>query len=207
MGEYDIAHLAYEIERIDLGLPGGKQDQYAAAFGGFNFIEFYANDRVIVNPLRIKNWIMHELEMSTVLCFTNISRDSDQIIAQQRENAIRGAGSSLEAMHELKKDAYLMKEALVRGDFPNLFAVFGKSWEAKKRTARLVSNSDIEEFYRIAINAGAFSGKVSGAGGGGFMMFFVSPENKHMLVKELVRAGGTVIPFVFMTEGAKGWKT
>ena len=204
LGEYDIARLAFDIEREDIGIVGGAQDQYAATFGGFNFMEFYAEKRVIVNPLRVKNWIIDELEASIVLYFTNITRQASQI-EQEKKNLLDDK-KSLEAMHEVKEDAIFMKEALLKGDFKNFAKILGKSWDAKKRVSKSISNNEIDRIYDLAISNGAYSGKVSGAGGGGFMFFMVEPTKKLQLIKELNKQQGEVINFQFVKEGTKGWK-
>lgn len=205
LGEYDIAHLAYEIERKDLNLSGGRQDQYAATFGGFNFIEFYNNDRVIVNPLRIKNWIVNELETSLVLYFTGSSRESAKIIDEQVKNAKEGKTKSLEAMHQLKESAFIMKEAILKGNLEKLSECIAKAWEAKKRTASVISNPYIDNIYDKAIESGAKSGKISGAGGGGFMMFIVDPVKKLNVVHALEDFEGKVFNVHFTKEGTQGW--
>lgn len=204
LGEYDIARLAFDVEREDIGIVGGAQDQYAATFGGFNFMEFYAEKRVIVNPLRVKNWIIDELEASIVLYFTNITRQASQI-EQEKKNLLDDK-KSLEAMHEVKEDAIFMKEALLKGDFKNFAKILGKSWDAKKRVSNSISNDEIDRIYDLAIKNGAYSGKVSGAGGGGFMFFMVEPTKKLQLIKELNKQQGEVINFEFVKEGTKGWK-
>ncbi|MEC0227945.1 GHMP family kinase ATP-binding protein [Paenibacillus alba] len=205
LGEYDIAHLAYEIERIDVGLSGGRQDQYAATFGGFNFIEFYADDRVIVNPLRIKSWVINELESSTVLYYTGASRESANIINEQVRNAENKNEKSLQAMHELKADALIMKEAILKGDLRKFAEYLGKSWDAKKRMASSISNSSIDRIYDLAMDCGAYAGKVSGAGGGGFMMFMVDPVHRLQLISELRKQNGQVINFHFTQNGMESW--
>lgn len=204
LGEYDIARLAFEIEREDVGIVGGAQDQYAATFGGFNFMEFFSKKRVIVNPLRVKNWIIDELEDSIVLYFTNITRQASQI--EQEKKSLLEYKKSLEAMHEVKNDALTMKEALLKGDIGNFADILGKSWQAKKMVSKNISNSEIDKIYDLAINCGAYSGKVSGAGGGGFMFFMVEPTKKIHLVKELNKQQGEVINFEFVNDGIKGWK-
>ena len=118
LGEYDIAKLAYEIEREDIGIIGGFQDQYSSTFGGFNFMEFYADKKAIINPLRIKGWIIDELEDSLVLYFTNIQREASQL--EQEKKSLLTNKSSLEAMHEVKADSLLLKEALLKGEMKKI---------------------------------------------------------------------------------------
>ncbi len=204
LGEYDIAKLAYEIERIDLKLSGGKQDQYAATFGGFNFMEFYENNRVIVNPLRIRRWFVDELEESLVLYYTGKSRDSAQIIDNQIK-AVSGSVNNLEAMHKVKEYTYKMKEAVLLGNINMLAAVLNEAWIAKKMTSSNISNSKIDKIYDEAINAGALAGKISGAGGGGFMIFIVDPVKKLNVIKVLETLEGKVINVTFTENGTKGW--
>ena len=204
LGEYDIAILAYEIEREDLGIVGGAQDQYAATFGGFNFMEFYDNKRVIVNPLRIKNWIASELESRVVLYFTNITREAKDI--EEHKKGKLGDSKSLEAMHAIKQDAVAMKEALFRADFDTIAQILGKSWKSKKIISDIVSNDELDRIYNLAIENGAYSGKTSGAGAGGFMFFLVDPIKKYNLIKILNQQSGYVQDFSFTKEGAKSWK-
>jgi D-glycero-alpha-D-manno-heptose-7-phosphate kinase len=206
LGDYEVAHLAWEIERRDLALAGGKQDQYAAAFGGFNFIEFYADDRVIVNPLRVKDWVRAELEASLVLYFTGVSRESAKIIDEQVSNIERGLPESLDAMHRLKQEAVQMKEALLRGDLRRLAAVMQAGWEAKKQSAHGINNAMIDGLERLAFAHGARAAKVSGAGGGGYMMFLCDPSDRLALVRALGDAGGSVYETHFTADGATSWR-
>lgn len=206
LGEYEIAQLAYDIERKSLGLAGGKQDQYAAAFGGFNFMEFYAEDRVIVNPLRIKDWIWSELEASLVLYFTGVSRSSARIIDEQSRNIREGRIDSLDAMHRLKQEAVQMKEALLRGDLPRFAEVMQSGWQAKKQSASSITNPMIDGLEALAFANGAQATKVSGAGGGGFMMFVCDPAERVRLVRALSGAGGTVYDTHFTPHGASSWR-
>lgn len=206
LGEYEIAHLAFEIERLELGLAGGKQDQYAAAFGGFNFIEFGAADKVLVNPLRVKDWVISELEASTVLYYTGQSRESAHIIQRQIDNTKAKRTTSVDAMLALKQDAIAMKEAILRGDLQRYAQVLGRSWTAKKQMAQGITNPEIDAVYDSAIAAGALAGKISGAGGGGFMMFFVPPERRMRVLRELARFPGQVMNFHFTPLGAQGWR-
>ncbi len=205
LGEYEIARLAYEIERVDLGMAGGKQDQYAAAFGGFNFIEFGPGDRVLVNPLRIKDWVLNELEASTVLFYTGQSRESAKIIEQQIANAKASRTDTISAMLELKQDAQAMKEAILIGDLKAYANVLGRSWQAKKRLAGNVTNQTLDEIYERALAAGALAGKISGAGGGGFFMFYVPPRSRMAVIRELSKYQGEVVNFHFTNIGAQSW--
>jgi len=206
LGEYDVARLAYCIERRDLNFSGGRQDQYAATFGGFNFMEFYADDRTIVNPLHVKNWILSEIESSLVLYFTGVSRLSSAIIDEQTRNVQENDLSSIEAMKILKEDAIGMKEAVLKGDFVRFAHYIGNSWEAKKRTARGISTPRIERVFDLAMGAGAKAGKVSGAGGGGFIMFVVDPARRTDVVQALQRADGEVRNCHFTKGGTEGWR-
>lgn len=203
LGEYDMASLAYQVERVDLGLSGGKQDQYAATFGGFNYIEFYNNDRVIVNPLRLKNWIRNELENRLVLYYTGQSRDSAKIIDAQKKSA--ATGTSLEGMHELKAQAARMKETILRGDFDGVAECLRKGWEAKKKTSSVISNPHIEEMYQFAMEHGAQAAKISGAGGGGFMMLLCDPAKRYSLVQALRQTDGQVMLVSFTEKGSQAW--
>jgi D-glycero-alpha-D-manno-heptose-7-phosphate kinase len=208
LGDYDVASLAHDIERIDLRLAGGKQDQYAATFGGLNFMEFYG-DRVIVNPLRIKQETKAEIESSLVLYFTGVSRESANIIEEQSANVASGEGESLAAFHRMKEEAVRMKEAVLKADFNGFAASMRDAWESKKRMARKISNPMIDELYRIAVAAGAKGGKVSGAGGGGFMMFFTDPDERPRLIRALranSRMNGSVLNCTFTDFGAQSWR-
>lgn len=206
LGDYETSRLAFEIERKDLALKGGKQDQYAAAFGGFNFMEFHKDELVIVNPLKIKRWIVDELESCLVLYFTGASRSSAKIINEQRKNTEKGDREAIEAMHAIKQSAVDMKHALLKGDMHALAVILGRGWENKKRMASAITNPMIQEAFDTAIAAGAISGKVSGAGGGGFIMFMVDPVKKPDVIKALGTLSGFVMPFQFTEGGAHGWK-
>lgn len=207
LGEYEIAQLAYEIERIDAALAGGRQDQYAAAFGGVNFIEFQGADRVIVNPLRIKDWIVSELETSMVLYDSGVSRSSAAIIDQQTDNLRSGSGTTLDALHELKANSFRMKECLLKGDFDGLAETLRKTWKDKKRLAMNISNTRIERIMQIATDAGASAGKVSGAGGGGFFAFLVPPPRRMELIRALSEwSPGRVMPCHLTHRGTEAWK-
>ncbi len=206
LDDYAIAHLAYKIERVDCGLKGGKQDQYSATFGGFNFMEFYGDDRVVVNPLRIRNWVLCELEASLLLFYSGVSRESARIIADQSENVKQKDTTTLEAMHRLKHEAHAMKNALLRGDFADMVQSMRQGWESKKNTASTVTTPVIEAIHDAALSAGALAGKVSGAGGGGFMMFFVRPDRRMEVIRALKAFEGQVSNCHFTKNGTQAWR-
>ena len=206
LGDYEIARLAYEIERKDLALAGGKQDQYAAAFGGFNYMEFHRSDIVIVNPLKIKGWIVEELEASMVLYYTGRSRSSAAIISEQQKNTSSGNTVAVEAMHRIKQSSADMKLALLKGDMAEFGRILGQAWEDKKKMAGAITNPVIQEAFDTAMAAGATAGQVSGAGGGGFMMLMVPPTRKMAVIRALEQLPGTVVPFQFTERGAHAWR-
>lgn len=208
LDDYELAQTAYAIERDKAGLQGGRQDQYAAAFGGFNFMEFGQNGRVLVNPLRIRESIISELEASMLLYYTGMSRSSASIIAEQSNNVSTGNTKAIEAMHQIKQEAYRMKESLLRGDFSMLHDVLRASWEAKKRMASRIVNERIEMLYGRALEAGAYCARISGAGGGGFMIFLADPMRKNQVAEALQRCedGGIVYGCHFTSIGAQAWR-
>lgn len=206
LAEYDIAALAYSIERIDLRLAGGKQDQYAATFGGFNFMEFYAENKVIVNPLRIKESIMNELSRNLVLFYTSTSRSSADIIERQQKNVVANNTQSIEAMHQLKKQAVLMKEALLRNELDKIGDILNLGWEYKRQMARGISTDLFEDVYKAALNAGARGGKISGAGGGGYIFFYCPDCVRYKVIEALSNFGGKVRRFEFTKQGLQTWQ-
>jgi len=205
LGEYDVARLAFEVERIRLKQTGGRQDQYAAAFGGVNYIEFHKDERVVVNPLRVKSWIMNEFESSLVLYHSSVSRHSSTIIREQITRVEQNLESAIDGTHQLKNDALRMKEALLKGEIAGIAEVLGHSWEAKKQLAASITSPDLDDTLTAAREAGAIAGKVSGAGGGGFMMFMIEPSRRLILERALTMRGGKLLPFRFSSEGAESW--
>lgn len=205
LGEYDIAHLAYEIERITLGMAGGKQDQYSATFGGFNFIEFYASDRVIVNPLRIKEKYINELEFNLLLYFTGASRISSKIIETQSRNVIQKNQKSIEAMHKLKEQAIMMKEVILKGHLDEIGKILDFGWHYKKQMAEEITNPNIDEIYEEVVKAGATGGKISGAGGGGFMIFYCPKNTRYKVIEAAKKLGGEFRRYNFTKVGLTTW--
>jgi D-glycero-alpha-D-manno-heptose-7-phosphate kinase len=205
LGEYDIAHYAYEIERKDLGLAGGKQDQYAATFGGVNYMEFYDGNKVIVNPLRIKQQYLFELENNLLLYYTSKSRESARIIEQQADNVLQKKEASIEAMHQLKQQAQMMKEALLKGRLHEIGEILDFGFQQKRRMAAGISNELMDEIYETAKAAGATGGKISGAGGGGFMIFYCPGNTKYTVAKNLEKFGGVHRSYQFVEHGLMSW--
>lgn len=204
LGEYDISQIAVTIERNELKMAGGKQDQYAATFGGFNFMEFY-EDRVIVNPLRIKPEFIRELNYHLLLFYTKTKRESSKIIEIQRANFEKEIPQVIEASHQLKQQTINMKESLLKGQLSDIGQLLYKSWEHKKLLAQGISNPQIENIYNTAIEAGALGGKISGAGGGGFMIFYC-PQNSRFNVIEKMREIGVINQrYNFQNKGIETW--
>jgi D-glycero-alpha-D-manno-heptose-7-phosphate kinase len=205
LGKYDIAHLAYEIERVDLNMSGGKQDQYAATFGGINYIEFFEKDKVIVNPLQLKPEIIYELENNLLLYFTATQRLSANIINEQVKNVNDNNTKSVEAMHNLKQQAHQMKDALLRGELNKIGEILEFGWKNKKDMAKSISNSLIDSIYTMALKNGATGGKISGAGGGGFMFFYCPAVTKIKVARAIETLGGNVQAFKFTQQGLVTW--
>jgi D-glycero-alpha-D-manno-heptose-7-phosphate kinase len=202
---YEIAELAYKIERIDMGIKGGKQDQYAATFGGFNFIEFY-KEATIVNPLRIPADVLNELHYNLLLCYTGKTRLSAGIIDTQVRNYVQRKEEAVRAMDELKAITIEMKNALLRGQLTEFGALLHDAWENKKKMAQQISNPFIDELYETARKNGALGGKVSGAGGGGYMFFYCPFDRKHLVAEALEKMGAQVVDFNFDFCGLQTWE-
>lgn len=205
LGEYDIAQLAYDIERKHLNMAGGRQDQYAATFGGVNFMEFFADDKVIVNPLRIKQQYLFELENNLLLYYTSTSRESAKIIEKQSKNVTDKKGKPIEAMHQLKQQAQMMKEALLKGRVHEIGEILDFGFRQKKEMAEGISNSLMEDIYTAAKHAGASGGKISGAGGGGFMIFYCPENTKYTVMDALKDFGGYCKNYQFVDHGLTSW--
>jgi D-glycero-alpha-D-manno-heptose-7-phosphate kinase len=180
------------------------QDMYAATFGGFNFIEF--SDRVIVNPLRIRDATAFELEMSLLLCYTGITRDSARVIEDQTRRAAAGSDDTLAGLRAQKELAVAMKAALLTGKLNDFGAMMGEAWTQKKRMSPYITNERIDELYDVAMHNGALGGKLTGAGGGGYILLFCDFAKKHRLIEALEFAGATITEFAFESKGLTTWQ-
>ncbi len=202
---YELAELAYKIEREDLGIPGGMQDQYAAVFGGFNFIEFHAN-AVIVNPLRIDRDVINELEYGLLLCYTGRTRLSANIINTQIEHYKKKEHSVLKAMEQLKQITVEMKNALLQGRVADFGRLLHQAWLNKKQMAKQITTSSIDLLYDAARQHGALGGKILGAGGGGYLLLFCEFDKKHIVAEKLEELGGQIVEFTFDDHGLQTWE-
>lgn len=202
---YETAELAYALEREDLGIAGGSQDQYAAAFGGFNFIEFGA-EQTVVNPLRIRPATVHELEHNMLLAFTGATRVSDHIIEDQRSRYETGNADAVAGLRAQKELAADMKVALVRGEVDTVGRLLGQAWQEKQKMSTRITTALIDEAVQEATRAGALGGKVTGAGGGGHMVFICEFERRHLVAQRLIDMGLQVSEVTFSKEGVTTWR-
>ena len=203
--DYEVAQMAYLIEREDLKIQGGHQDQYASTFGGFNFIEFHS-DRVIVNPLRVHQDTMNELEHNLLLCYTGTTRRSDHIIDDQTQRFVNREADTLHGLRSQKQLAVDMKNALLRGRLDDFGDLLHSAWESKKRLSPRISNDKIDEMYDAARRVGALGGKITGAGGGGYMLFYSRFESKHKVAEVLKALGAAPTDFAFEMRGLQTWR-
>jgi len=202
---YEIAQLAYTLERKELGIKGGLQDHYAATFGGFNFIEF-GDSRVIVNPLRINRGTVNELEHNLLLCFTGATRLSGAIIDDQTNRYRSGDEDTLAGLRSQKHLALEMKNALLQARLDDFGDLLNTAWDFKKKMSPKISSSGIDELYAEARKAGALGGKIMGAGGGGFMLFYCPFERKHKIAERLKHLGASLSELAFESEGLQTWR-
>lgn len=205
-GEYDIAKSAFEIERNICNLPGGKQDQFASAFGGFNYIEFLKSGQVIVNPLRLNFKIQNMLEMNTVLYYVGKPRKDAKVIETNMNN-LKSDENTIQATHQIKKSCEEFKIKLLTGDVKGISKLMNDYWNLKLKTSDKIGSYELIETYNYALQNGADAAKISGAGGGGHMILFTEFENRHRLVSALnKRENGKIVPFKFVKHGVDVWR-
>ena len=203
--EYETAELAYSIERKELGIQGGMQDQYAATFGGFNFIEF-SSSHVIVNPLRIHRDTANELEHNLLLCYTGKPRETDGIISDQVGRYEQKDEKAIEGLRRQKSLAVELKNLLLQRRLDDFGALLGEAWQFKKQMSPKISNARIDEMYEEARRAGALGGKITGAGGGGYLLLYCEYEKKHKVAEALKKLGGVPTEFAFEFHGLQTWR-
>ena len=201
---YEIAELTYRIERIDLRIAGGRQDQYAAAFGGFNFIEFRA-DHTVVNPLRLRPDTRNELEVSLLLCYTGRTRLGAHIVEKQARAYVERRPEVVASLDEMKRLTLEMKGLLLRDRIREFGEKLHEAWEWKKQLQSEISSELIDRLYATARGEGAIGGKILGAGGGGFLLVLAPFERRHLIAAALEGAGGEIVPFAFEERGLQTW--
>jgi D-glycero-alpha-D-manno-heptose-7-phosphate kinase len=203
--EYETAEMAFQIERRELGIPGGMQDQYAATFGGFNFIEFH-HEHVIVNSLRMNRDAANELEHNLLLCYTGKPRKNDGIIQDQVGRYEQNEEAALEGLRRQKTLAVEMKNLLLQRKLDDFGSLLDTAWQYKKKMSPKISNPHIDEMYEEARNNGALGGKITGAGGGGYLMLYCEYEKKHKVAEAMKRLGGHPTEFAFEFQGLQTWR-
>ena len=207
LGEYDVADYAVDVERNICNLPGGKQDQFAAAFGGFNFIEFLPDGRTIVNPLRLNFKTQNMLELSTVLYYVGKPRKSERVIETTSNNLMKNDELTLQATHRIKDACIEYKRSLLLGDVDKICETMNTYWKNKIQTSKNVASPELIDSYKFALQNGAKAAKISGAGGGGHMIFFTDFEKRHQLITALKgRNIGRIVPFKFVKHGVDVWR-
>jgi D-glycero-alpha-D-manno-heptose-7-phosphate kinase len=202
---YELAAYAYKIERVYLKFAGGKQDQYTAVFGGINFMQFLENDTVLVEKILVEKNALQKLEDNLLLYYTQSSRNSGLIIEEQQQNVIQQITSSIQAMHQLKKQALEMKTVFITNDIDAIGNILDFGFKHKQQMANNITNETIDKLYSIALQAGATGGKISGAGGGGFMFFYCPNNTKKNVQQALQQFGGNVQPYCFVHDGLTSW--
>lgn len=201
---YEMAELAYHIEREEVGIKGGKQDQYASTFGGFNFIEF-SGETTIVNPLRIKVNTINELQYRLMLCYTGKTRLSEGIIDDFLRNYTQAKGDAIQALDETKQLAITMKNTLLLDKVDDFGRLLHEAWCAKKKFSTKVTNPNIDALYEVARRNGAIGGKLLGAGGGGYLLLLCEFDKRHVVAEELEKVGGEIVDFIFDLQGIQSW--
>jgi len=204
LDEYQLAETAFQAERIELEIAGGWQDQYASVFGGFNFIEFKKED-VIVHPLKIKEELLNELESNLFLCFTGDTRNSGEIVRSQIESYLLKDETVEQALEMTEKITLDMKNTLLKGQLTLFGNLLHEAWMIKKRFDTKVTNPKIDMLYKTGIDAGALGGKVLGAGGGGYILFYAPHLEKAKISEALTGAGGKIVNFNFDFKGLQTW--
>ncbi len=204
--DYEIAELAFNLERKELNNMGGKQDQYASVFGGLNYIEFKGNDFIRVNPLRLKQDYINELEKNLVLVHVGARKASGDIIKDQTKSYKKHNKNVTSGLDKTKEIAIETKYALTRGDLDYFGELLHDAWTAKKKFSSMITNPYIDKLYNLARKKGAIGGKISGAGGGGHMILYCKPNKEQIVAHELTKAGVKIVPFSFDYNGLQSWE-
>lgn len=202
----DVAETAFLVERRDAAIEGGKQDQYAAAYGGFNFIEF-SKDKTIVSPVRLPQDMLDEMQYRLMLCFTGRLHVSANIITDQVARYRSGKEDAVQALDLTKDLAYRMRKTLLGGGLEEFGHLLSEAWALKRRFSPRITDPAIDRMYETALASGALGGKLLGAGGGGFLLLYCDYTKRHLVAREMTKLGGDVVPFRFDGTGLRVWAT
>jgi D-glycero-alpha-D-manno-heptose-7-phosphate kinase len=203
MSKHELASQAFHIARDVLGKSIGKQDEYASAFGGLNLFTFCRDGSVEVEPIKLDPALLRELQNNLMLFFTGSSHDSWTILQEQENSTRRDEGKALESLHAIRAMTEQMRSALIKGDLCDFGELLHEGWENKKRVAKGITNPRIDEVYRLARESGAIGGKITGAGGGGFLLLFCRQENQSRVRQALTAWGAREMEFDFDLNGAQ----
>jgi D-glycero-alpha-D-manno-heptose-7-phosphate kinase len=201
----DVVSAAFEIERNILNLSGGKQDHYAATFGGLNYIVYHPNNTASVERIEIEPSAKLELESSLIALYTGTSRESAHIIENQQALIEKKDNTTITSLHKIAEIAKLMRISILKGDIIELGNLLDQSWQLKKTTSSLISNESIDSLYSEAIQLGAYGGKIAGAGGGGFMILLVPPEKRSFILSKMTNSQKNYLPINLTNQGAESW--
>jgi len=203
ISKYELAERAFHVARCVLGRPVGKQDEYASAFGGLNFISFHPDGTTLVEPLCLESELVRELQSSLLLFFTGSSHNSWTILKEQEELTRKDSSLAVEYLHEIRKLAESMKSALMKGELRDFGLLLHEAWETKKRISSKISTVRINELYETALQSGALGGKITGAGGGGFLLLFCQQGQQQKVRDAMVAQGAKEMGFEFDFQGAQ----
>jgi D-glycero-alpha-D-manno-heptose-7-phosphate kinase len=202
LSKHQLAELSFQIARKTLGKPVGKQDEYATAFGGLNYITFHADGTTTVEPLNLASELLAEFESSMMLVFTGSAHHSWTILEEQERTVKSSSANTLDSMHEIRALADEQRKALVTGDLTAFGELLHRGWQAKKRISNKISNSQIDDMYHLARQNGALGGKITGAGGGGFLLLFCHPDSKKKIREAFKAVNVRDMNFEFDSVGA-----
>jgi D-glycero-alpha-D-manno-heptose-7-phosphate kinase len=200
--KYELAERSFHIARNVLNKPVGKQDEYAAAFGGINFINFDRDGTTLVEPLALRSDLLREFQGSLMLFFTGAAHNSWKLLKEQERSTKQENGAAIDSLHEIRVLADRMREVLLKGDFKSFGAMLHEGWQAKKRISSQISNSTIDQAYEAALENGALGGKIAGAGGGGFLLLFCEEEHQENVRHALAQLGIREMAFELDFDGA-----
>lgn len=203
LSNYELAERAFGVARLMLKRHVGKQDEYAAAFGGLNFITFQADGGTAVSPVKASSAILEELKRNLMLFFTGASHHSWTILQEQEDSTRRHQGAAVEALHEVRALAERMWRLIESGDLPTFGRLLDEAWQAKKRVSKGISNSRIDQLYSLARENGAVGGKITGAGGGGFLLLYCEPPQQEFVRAAMAAEGVHEMAFAFDFQGAQ----